>query len=105
VSPQATATPELAYDLAQANGMVEPVGGAAYYGSVFGTYLVAPVVALVSTPDHKGYWLIGADASVYPSATPATRVAPGALCCRTRWWPPRRLLTAEGTGSSPPPAR
>ncbi len=66
MSPQATATPELAYDLAQANGMVEPVGGAAYYGSVFGTYLVAPVVALVSTPDHKGYWLIGADGERVP---------------------------------------
>ena len=29
-------------------------------------HLVAPVVALVPTPDHKGYWLIGADGSVYP---------------------------------------
>src|ERR1035438_778448 len=65
-STQATVTPELAYDLAQANGKVEPLGGAAYYGSAFGTYLVAPIIALVSTPDHNGYWLIGADGSVYP---------------------------------------
>ena len=36
-STQATVTPELAYDLAEANGKVEPLGGAAYYGSAFGT--------------------------------------------------------------------
>ena len=65
-SPQATVTPELAYDLAEANGKVEPLGGAAYYGSAFGTYLVAPIIALVSTPGRNGYWLIGADGSVYP---------------------------------------
>ena len=29
-------------------------------------HLVAPIVALVPTPDRKGYWLIGADGSVYP---------------------------------------
>ncbi len=63
---QATVTPEVAYDLAEANGKVESLGGAAYYGSAFGNYLVAPIVALVSTPDLKGYWLIGADGSVYP---------------------------------------
>ena len=59
-------TPELAYDLAEADGSVEPLGGAAYYGSAFGTALVAPIVATVSTPDRKGYWLFGADGSVYP---------------------------------------
>jgi len=39
---------------------------AAYYGSAFGKHLVAPIVALVSTPDRKGYWLIGADGSGIP---------------------------------------
>ena len=65
MSPLATATPQLSYVLAQANGRVEPLGGAAYYGSVFGMDLVAPIVALLSTPDHKGYWLVGADGSMY----------------------------------------
>jgi hypothetical protein len=65
-STRAAVTDDLAYDLAEANGKVVAVGKAAYYGSAFGKHLVAPVVALVSTPDHKGYWLIGADASVHP---------------------------------------
>jgi len=38
-----------------------------YYGSAFGKHLVAPIIELVSTPDRKGYWLIGADGSVYRS--------------------------------------
>ena len=56
----------LAYDLAEADGRVAAVGQAAYYGSAFGKHLVARIIALVSTPDRKGYWLIGADGSVYP---------------------------------------
>ena len=59
-------TPEIAYDLAEANGKVEPLGGAAYYGSAYGAYITAPIVAMMSTPDLKGYWLVGADGSVYP---------------------------------------
>ena len=47
----------LAYDLAEADGSVSALGGAAYYGSARGTKLVAPIVALVPTPDRKGYWL------------------------------------------------
>ena len=66
VSPLAVATPQLSYLLVEANGMVEPLGGAAYYGSVFGTDLVAPIVALLSTPDRRGYWLVGVDGSMYP---------------------------------------
>ena len=58
--------PEISYDLAEADGKVLAVGRAAYYGSVFGRQLVAPVVDMVATPDLKGYWLIGADGSVYP---------------------------------------
>src|ERR1039457_2599311 len=65
-STKAAVTHDLAYDLAEANGKVVAVGKAAYYGSASEKHLVAPVVALVSTPDHKGYWLIGADASVFP---------------------------------------
>ncbi len=61
-----TAAAELTYDLAEANGVVKSLGGATYYGSAYGTHLVAPIVALVPTADRGGYWLIGADASVYP---------------------------------------
>ena len=56
----------LAYDLAEANGKVRALGRAAYYGSLHGKHLVAPIIALLPTPDRKGYWLIGADGSVYP---------------------------------------
>ena len=56
----------LAYDLAQTNGQVESLGGAAYYGSAYGVHLVQPIVCLLATSDRKGYWLIGADASVFP---------------------------------------
>lgn len=58
-------TPFFGYDIAEANGIVEPLDGAAYYGSVYGQHLVAPIVALVPTPDHNGYWQVGADGSVY----------------------------------------
>jgi len=61
----------LAYDLAETDGKVAAIGGAAYYGSRFGKHLVAPIIELVSTPDRKGYWLIGADGSVYPFGMPA----------------------------------
>jgi len=59
-------TPQLAYDLAESDGTVTALGGAAYFGSEYGKQLPAPIVALVATPDRGGYWLIGADASVYP---------------------------------------
>ena len=58
-------SPAFAYDLVQSNGAVTALGGALYYGSVHGQKLVAPIIALVPTPDRKGYWLIGADASVF----------------------------------------
>jgi hypothetical protein len=44
---------------------VAALGKAAYYGSAYGKHLIAPIVALVPTPTGKGYWLIGADGSVY----------------------------------------
>ena len=98
-STQAGTAPELAYALAEADGSVEPVGGAAFYGSAFGTALVAPIVATVSTPDRKGYWLFGADGSVYPFGDAHNEGGAGARCCRARSWPPRRLPTAPATGS------
>jgi len=99
-STRAAVTNDLAYDLAEANGRVVAVGKAAYYGSAFGKHLVAPIIELVSTPDRKGYWLIGADGSVYPFGDARRRVVPGASCGGTRSWPPQRRLTVAGTGLS-----
>ena len=62
-SPQPTASVGL--DVAQANGMVTPLGGAGYYGSLYGRPLPSPIVALLPTPDRGGYWLISADGSVH----------------------------------------
>jgi hypothetical protein len=39
---------------------------APFYGSTGNRALPAPVVSTVSTPDGKGYWLLGADGTVYP---------------------------------------
>jgi len=64
-APPSTITPR-SYDIAEADGVVTALGGAAYYGSEPKARLVAPVVAILPTPDRKGYWLIGADGSVYP---------------------------------------
>jgi len=95
----------LAYDLVEANGKVSALGGAAYYGSAFGRDLVAPIISLVSTPDRKGYWLIGADGGVYPFGNAKDEAVPEADCGRTRSWPLRRRPAAAGTGWSPRPAR
>jgi len=64
-SEASPATVELGYVLGETDGVVEPIAGGAYYGSVFGRHLIAPIVALVPTPDHKGYWQVGADGSVF----------------------------------------
>lgn len=58
-------TAGLAYDVVSANGTVTTFGGAANYGGVAGTKLRAPIVAIVTTPDGKGYWLIGQNGSVF----------------------------------------
>ena len=97
--PSAGTGRPLGYDLAEADGTVSTLGGATYYGSRSSTKLVAPIVALLPTPDHRGYWLIGADGSVFPSAMPRTRARPAARCGRTRSSAQRRRPTAAATGS------
>jgi hypothetical protein len=39
---------------------------APFYGSTGNLHLPAPVVTTVSTPTGRGYWLLGADGTVYP---------------------------------------
>ena len=94
----------LAYDLVEANGRVEALGGAAYYGSAFGTALVAPIVALVSTPDRKGYWLVGADGSVYPFGDARYEGGAGGNVRPDPVVAAAATPTAPATGWSPRPA-
>ena len=53
------------YWLAGPDGGVFPHGNARSYGSLAGTPLDAPVVALASTPDGRGYWLVEANGEIY----------------------------------------
>ena len=46
-------------------GTVLPFGTAAYEGSLSGTSLNAPVVAMAATPDGHGYWLVASDGGVF----------------------------------------
>ncbi len=44
--------------LVNAAGRVQPIGGAAYYGSARRLDPGGSVVAIAATPDHRGYWLL-----------------------------------------------
>ena len=44
---------------------VSAFGDATHYGGPPGSQLNAPVVSMASTPDGKGYWLVGADGGVF----------------------------------------
>ncbi len=47
-----------------AAGTVSAFGGAVSYGSIT-TPLNAPIIGMASTPDGRGYWLVGADGGVF----------------------------------------
>jgi len=47
------------------DGGVFTFGHAAYYGSMGGKHLKAPVVGIVSTPDGQGYWEFAADGGIF----------------------------------------
>ncbi len=53
------------YWLAGADGGVFSFADAAFYGSMGGTPLNAPVVGIAPTPDGRGYWLVAADGGVF----------------------------------------
>ncbi len=53
------------YRLAAADGGIFSFGGAAFYGSMGGKPLVAPVVGMASTPDGAGYWEVAADGGIF----------------------------------------
>ncbi|MFZ0250144.1 MAG: hypothetical protein WAL61_09375 [Acidimicrobiales bacterium] len=52
------------YYFAAADGGVFTVN-APFYGSASGLALHAPIVGMALTPDHGGYWLVGADGGVF----------------------------------------
>ena len=60
-----TVAPVFSYDLVTALGDVYPFGGAGYYGGESWRHLAAPIVGMAVTPDGRGYWLVGANGSVY----------------------------------------
>ena len=47
------------------DGSIFYYDGAAYYGSLHGVAISAPIVGIASTPDGLGYWLVGSDGAVY----------------------------------------
>jgi hypothetical protein len=48
-----------------ADGGVFTFGDAAFYGSMGGRPLDAPIVGLVATPDGKGYWEVASDGGIF----------------------------------------
>ncbi len=53
------------YWMTAADGGVFSFGDAAFYGSMGGKALDAPVVGMAATPNGGGYWLVGADGGVF----------------------------------------
>ncbi|MGH9302089.1 MAG: hypothetical protein ACRD0E_09420, partial [Acidimicrobiales bacterium] len=47
------------YWLVGSDGGIFSFGDAAYLGSEGASHLNSPIVAMASTPDGKGYWLVG----------------------------------------------
>jgi hypothetical protein len=53
------------YWVATKDGGVMSFGGAAFYGSMGGKKLNAPIVTMAATKTGKGYWLLGGDGGIY----------------------------------------
>src|SRR5450759_1004552 len=53
------------YWIVDTDGGVFAFGDAAFYGSMGGRTLAAPVVSMAATPDGNGYWLVGSDGGVF----------------------------------------
>jgi hypothetical protein len=47
------------------DGGIFTFGNAGFYGSEGGMALNKPVVGMATTPDGKGYWLVGSDGGVF----------------------------------------
>ncbi len=73
-SPSATNTnravgmashPSHGYWTTTARGEVSSFGGAPFHGSLGGTTLARPIVAMAATPSGDGYWLVASDGGVF----------------------------------------
>ncbi len=53
------------YSMAGADGAVFTFGGSPFFGSMGGTKLNKPVVAMARTPDGQGYWLVASDGGIF----------------------------------------
>jgi TM2 domain-containing membrane protein YozV len=53
------------YWLGASDGGVFSYGGAAFYGSMGGRHLAAPIVGMAATSDRKGYWLVASDGGIF----------------------------------------
>jgi hypothetical protein len=48
-----------------ADGGINAMGGAPFYGSMSGKHLNAPVLGMAATPSGRGYWLVAADGGIF----------------------------------------
>jgi lysophospholipase L1-like esterase len=53
------------YWLVASDGGVFAFGDAAFYGSMGGTHLNAPIIGMAATPDDRGYWLAASDGGIF----------------------------------------
>jgi len=47
------------------DGGIFSFGDAAFYGSMGGQHLTAPVVGMATTPDGRGYWEVASDGGIF----------------------------------------
>ncbi|HET7487137.1 MAG TPA: IPT/TIG domain-containing protein [Acidimicrobiales bacterium] len=67
------------YALVGADGAVFPFGAEANAGSLLGTALNRPVMAVEHSPTGRGYWLVGSDGGVFAFGDAAFRGSTGAM--------------------------
>jgi L,D-peptidoglycan transpeptidase YkuD (ErfK/YbiS/YcfS/YnhG family) len=67
------------YWIAASNGGVFSFGDAAFYGSMGGHALNAPIVAMAATPDGRGYWLVASDGGIFSFGDAAFFGSTGAI--------------------------
>jgi CSLREA domain-containing protein len=53
------------YWMVASDGGIFSFANAGFYGSMGGTVLNAPIVAMAATPDGKGYWEVAADGGIF----------------------------------------